>query len=466
MKNFLTDNFILTNETAKILYRNYAADLPIIDYHCHINPKEIYEDKEYDNITQMWLYGDHYKWRIMRACGVDEKYVTGDASDYEKFVKYAESLEKAIGNPLYHWSHMELKKYFGYEGVLNSRTADCVWNMVNAVIKEKKLSVRKIIDMSHVEVICTTDDPIDNLAYHQKIYDDSSVVQKVLPAWRPDKLINLEKPEFPAYINELSKAAGVEINSMQSLKAAAKKRMEYFAERGCKVSDHGLDYVPYENFTEEEVEAILQKALKGEEVSFKEVEQYKTAMMIFFAQEYRKAGWVMQLHYGCERNINTQMFNQLGPDTGYDCISDYAPSGKITAFLDKVNSLQGLPKTIIYSLNPTDNAVIDTIIGAYMDSDAGGKLQHGSAWWFNDHKQGMEEQLISLASRGVLGQFVGMLTDSRSFLSYTRHDYFRRILCSLIGEWVEKGEYPNDEESLGLIVRGICHDNAATYFNF
>lgn len=466
MKTIITNDFLLKSETAKRIYTDYAMKMPIIDYHCHINPKEIYEDKTYENITQMWLYGDHYKWRIMRASGVDEKYVTGDGSDYEKFIAFAKSLEMAIGNPIYHWSHMELKKYFGYEGILSSKTADDVWNLVNDVIRREKLSVRKIIDMSDVEVICTTDDPVDSLEYHEKVKEEGKCSFSLLPAWRPDKAVNIEKKEFAEYIARLADVAGIEISSTDTLKDALRKRMQYFAERGCTVSDHGLDFVPFCEYSEAETEEIFQKAMGGEQVDSEESEKFKTMMMIFFASEYKKMNWVMQLHYGCQRNINTEMFRKLGPDTGYDCISDYAPAGKITALLDAVSMNGGLPKTILYSLNPVDNAVIDSIIGGYMDGTECGKIQHGSAWWFNDHKTGMEEQLISLANRGVLGYFVGMLTDSRSFLSYTRHDYFRRILCNLIGTWIDDGEYPADHEVVEKIVKGICHDNAKRYFSF
>ncbi|MDD6814968.1 MAG: glucuronate isomerase [Firmicutes bacterium] len=465
MKAFLDDNFLLGSETAVRLYRSYAADLPVIDYHCHINPKEIYEDLKYDNITQVWLYGDHYKWRAMRSCGVDEEYITGNASDYEKFCKYAETLEWAVGNPLYHWSHMELKKYFGYEGVLKRSTADEVWKLCNDVLRNEPLTVRKIIEKSNVEVICTTDDPVDSLEWHQKIREEGKLKTKVLPAWRPDRLINLEKKEFPDYIAGLAECSGVEITGLDTLKEAIVKRMDYFSENGCTVSDHGLDYVPYAPCTPEEADAVFRKALGKQKTDLLESEKYKTFILLFLAEEYSRRGWVMQLHYGCQRNINSKRFEQLGPDTGYDCISSYAPSEKLTMFLDAVHTRCGLPKTILYSLNPNDNTIIDSIIGGFQEGCAG-KIQHGSAWWFNDNKTGMQQQMISLANLGVLGKFVGMLTDSRSFLSYTRHDYFRRILCDLIGGWVEAGEYPEDYEILSKIIKGISHDNAKEYFGF
>ncbi|MCI6019173.1 MAG: glucuronate isomerase [Clostridiales bacterium] len=465
MKKFIDEDFMLESVTAKVLYEKYAAGLPIIDYHCHINPKEIYEDLKYENITQVWLYGDHYKWRVMRASGIEERYITGDADDYEKFCKYAETLECCIGNPLYHWSHMELKKYFGYDGILSSETADKVWHLCNKVLREQPLSVRRIIEESNVEVICTTDDPTDSLIWHQKLKEDNYSV-KVLPAWRPDQLVNIEKTAFAEYIKKLGEASGVNITDWYSLKDAIRKRIDYFDEKGCCVSDHGVAYIPYRRCSESELDRTLRNALEGQKISACEIESYKTEVLMFMASEYKKRDWVMQFHYGCDRNNNSRQFKILGPDTGYDCISNYAPSGKIVRFLDDVNLESGLPKTILYSLNPSDNAVIDSIIGSFQNSDAAGKIQHGSAWWFNDNKAGMEQQLISLASMGVLGKFVGMLTDSRSFLSYTRHDYFRRILCSLIGRWVDQGEYPKDDQMFEKIIRGICHDNAETYFGF
>lgn len=465
MRQFMDQDFLLKTETAKRLFHDYAADMPIIDYHCHINPKEIYEDLQYENITQVWLYGDHYKWRAMRSCGIDEYYITGEASDYEKFCKFAETLEYAIGNPLYHWSHLELKKYFGYDGVLSRKTAEQVWNLTKAAFAEGGLSVRNIIRKSNVEVICTTDDPIDSLEWHEKI-GESDFDVKVLPAWRPDKAVNIEKETFADYIRQLEEAAETEIVDIASLKAALTKRMDYFQERGCSVSDHGLDFVPYVRCTEEQLADIFNSGRQGYPLTPAEIEGYKTEMMLFFAEEYQRRGWVMQLHYGCRRDNNQKMFEKLGPDTGFDCISNYTPADKLASFLDAANGGSGLPKTILYSLNPEDNAVIGTLIGCFQGSEVSGKIQHGSAWWFNDHKKGMEEQMTTLASLGLLGKFIGMLTDSRSFLSYTRHEYFRRILCNLIGTWVEDGEFPADEELLETIVKGVSHDNAARYFGF
>ena len=465
MKKFLDEDFMLQGKTAQLLYNKFAKDMPVIDYHCHIDPKDIYEDRCYENITQVWLYGDHYKWRAMRACGIDEKYITGEASDYEKFCKYAEALESAIGNPLYHWSHMELKKYFGFDGVLSRKTADEVLALSSRILRDERLSVRQIISASNVEVICTTDDPADSLIWHQKLKESQYSV-KVLPAWRPDKALNIEKADFTEYLHQLEDAAGCRIESVEALKQALLTRMDFFHRQGCSVSDHGLDYVPFMRCDDKELEQIFVKRLLNQPLMASEAEKYKTEMLIFLAEAYRQKDWVLQMHYGCARNNHTLQFNRLGPDTGYDSISNYTPSHKLVGLLDAINCEGGLGKTILYSLNPSDNAVIDSIIGSFQFKGESCNIQHGSAWWFNDHKTGMEAQMTSLANLGVLGKFIGMLTDSRSFLSYTRHDYFRRILCNLIGNWVDNGEFPYDEEILGKIIMGISHDNAKTYFNF
>lgn len=466
LKQFLDENFLLNTDTAKKLYHDYAAKMPIVDYHCHINPKEIAEDRKFENITQVWLGGDHYKWRLMRSNGVDEYYITGDAPDKEKFLKWAETLEKAIGNPLYHWSHLELQRYFGYTGVLNKKSAEEVWELCNSKLQQASMSVRNIIKASNVTHICTTDDPVDTLEWHKKIEEDPSFDVKVFPAWRPDKAMNMEKPDYLDYLEQLSQTSGIKIESFASLKAALKSRMEFFHSMKCRVSDHGLDFIMYELASEEEVEAIFKKRLNSEALTEKEILQFKTAFMVYVGREYADMGWVMQLHYGCKRNNNTPAFKALGPDTGYDCINNYAPTAQIADFLDALNKDGKLPKTIIYSLNPVDNAAIGTIIGCFQDSTAISKIQHGSAWWFNDHKQGMTDQLISLANLGFIAGFVGMLTDSRSFLSYPRHEYFRRILCELFGNWVENGEYPQDYDTLGEIVENISYNNAMKYFGF
>jgi len=466
LKPFLDENFLLNSETAVHLYHNYASRMPIVDYHCHINPREIAEDRRFDNITQVWLGGDHYKWRLMRSNGVDEYYITGNAPDKEKFMKWAETLSKAIGNPLYHWSHLELQRYFGYNGVLNANTAEEVWELCNRKLDEPSMSVRNLIKSSNVTLICTTDDPVDTLEWHKMIAKDPSFDVKVYPAWRPDKAMNLEKSEYLAYLKQLSSVSGVRIESFQTLKDALRNRLQFFQSMNCCVSDHALDYIMYEPASEETIEDIFRNRLNNIPLTEKEILQFKTAFLMFVGKEYYDLGWAMQLHYGCKRNNNTPAFKALGPDTGYDCINNFAPSAQIADFLDALNKEGKLPRTIIYSLNPTDNAAIDSIIGCFQDSSAVSKIQHGSAWWFNDHKHGMTEQLTSLANLGYLGGFIGMLTDSRSFLSYPRHEYFRRILCNLLGSWVEGGEYPQDYETLGKIVQDISYNNAMNYFEF
>ena len=462
----MDEDFLLSTQTAQKLYHEHAEKTPILDYHCHINPEEIAKDRQFENITQVWLGGDHYKWRQMRSNGVDEKYITGDAPDREKFQKWAETLEKAIGNPLYHWSHLELKRYFGYDGCLNGETAEEVWNLCNEKLKTPEMSVRNLIRQSGVTLLCTTDDPADSLEWHKVIAEDDSFEVQVLPAWRPDKAMNIEKLDYADYLKKLGTAAETEIHTFADLKAALKKRMAFFDSMGCRASDHALEYVMYAPASDEEVETIFAKRLGGEMLTKTEELKFKTAFMLFVGKEYARLGWAMQLHYGCKRDNNVFRYEQLGPDTGYDCIDNYAPSGQMADFLNALNASDELPKTIIYSLNPNDNAAIGTILGCFQDSGAIGKIQQGSAWWFNDHKTGMIEQMTSLANLGLLGNFVGMLTDSRSFLSYTRHEYFRRILCELIGGWVENGEYPEDYKALEKIVKGISYNNAVRYFGF
>lgn len=465
MKKFLDEDFLLDTETAKKLYHEFAEAMPILDYHCHINPQEIYEDRKFDNITQVWLGGDHYKWRQMRSNGVEERYITGDATDREKFQKWAETLEMAIGNPLYHWSHLELKRFFGYEGYLSGENAEEVWNLCNEKL-QGGLSARKMIEMSNVTLICTTDDPVDSLEWHKKIAEDESFSVQVLPAWRPDRAMNLEKPDYLDYLDKLSEVSGVKVNSFAALVEALSKRMDFFASCGCSVSDHGLEYVMYAPASEEEVEAVFAKRLSGKAVTKEEEKIFKTAFMIALGKEYHKKNWVMQLHYGVKRDNNGKIFGELGPDAGIDSINNFAPSSEMADYLNALAKTDELPKTILYSLNPVDNAAIGTIIGCFQDSSAIGKIQQGSAWWFNDHKTGMRDQMTSLASLGLLGNFIGMLTDSRSFLSYTRHEYFRRIMCALIGGWVENGEYPADYKVLERIVKGISYNNAVRYFGF
>lgn len=462
---FINDDFLLKTKTARRLYHGYAEDMPIIDYHCHINPQEIYEDRKFENITQVWLGGDHYKWRLMRSNGVSEDEITGDADDYTKFLRFAEMLPKAIGNPMYHWCHLELKRFFGYDGVLNGDTAREVYDLCNKKLRQDGMTVRAIIEKSNVKMIGTTDDPADDLKWHKLLAEDKSFKTAVCPTFRPDKAVNIDKAGFADYIKKLSEAAEIDIKTVSDVKAALEKRLDYFCSLGCRATDHGLDYVVYEPASAESVNEIFKRALRGEKVSQSEADRYKTELMLFLGEKIAEKGIVMQLHYGAQRNTNTVMFNKLGADTGFDCISVKNCGEALTGFLNALNVKGKLPKTIIYSLNPNDNELIDTVLGCFQGTEAQGKIQHGSAWWFSDTKSGMEAQLKSLANLSLLGNFVGMLTDSRSFLSYTRHEYFRRILCNILGEWVENGEYPDDEDTLGKIVKNISFRNAEKYFN-
>ena len=461
---FLKDDFLLTTDTARKLYFGAAEDMPIIDYHCHVSPREIYEDKRFSNITELWLSGDHYKWRLMRANGVEERYITGDADPYEKFFKFAQLMPKAIGNPMYHWCHLELKKYFGYEGILSADTAKEVWDLCEKKLKDESMSVRGIIKQSNVAFIGTTDDPIDGLEYHKLIAEDDGFKTVVAPSFRPDKALNIDKAGWREYIAKLSEVSGVKITDLDSLKRALSKRIDHFAAHGCRASDHGLDFMVYAEKSEDEINDVIRRGLAGEKISPFEAGPLKTELLVHCAKEYVRVGFAMQLHYNCLRNPNSAMFAKIGPDTGFDCIGPDNGSRRLAMLLDRLYREDKLPRTIIYSLDASDNAFIDTIIGAFQGTEVAGKLQHGSAWWFNDHKQGMRDQLISLANLSLLGNFIGMLTDSRSFLSYTRHEYFRRILCGLIGEWVENGEYPDDMAALTTIVRDICYNNAKKYF--
>ncbi len=462
---FLGEDFLLTTPTAKALYHDYAKKMPIVDYHCHVSPKEIFEDLHFENITQVWLGGDHYKWRIMRSNGVDEYYITGGAPAREKFQKFAEALPKAIGNPMYHWCHLELKNYFGYTGVLNGDTAEEVWQLANAKLQQPDMGVRGLIEKSNVAFVGTTDDPIDSLEWHGKIAADPTIKTVVGPSFRPDKALNIDKAGWREYIAQLSAVSGVEIKGIHSLKAALSARIDHFDAFGCRASDHGLDHMVYAEATDEELDNIIMKGIEGLRVTAHEAAALKTALLIFCAGEYVRCGWVMQIHYNCLRNPNSTMFNKIGPDTGFDCIGPENGSAALARLLDVLYAAGKLPKTVLYSLDAGDNAFLDTLIGSFQGTEAAGKLQHGSAWWFNDNKQGMLDQLTSLANLSLLGNFIGMLTDSRSFLSYTRHEYFRRILCQLIGTWVENGEYPADMATLGSIVEGISCTNAMKYFN-
>ncbi len=466
MQKFLTDDFLLSNNTAKVLYNEYAKKKPIIDYHCHIDPKEIYEDRRFENISQVWLGGDHYKWRIMRSNGVDEYYITGDAPDREKFQEFAEALPRAIGNPMYHWCHLELKNYFGYEGVLNGNTAQEVWDIAcDKLINDKNMSARGLILKSNVMMVGTTDDPCSNLNWHKALNEDESFTVSVCPSFRPDPALNIHKPGFVEYINKLSETVGYKISTLDDVKKALSDRIEYFNLYGCRASDHGLDYVVYREASDGEINAIFKNALNGKPINKEQSEVYQTSLLLHCAKEYAKYNWVMQLHFSCMRNPNSKMLRTLGPDTGFDCIAVTDSCAATYKLMDALERENALPKTILYSLNPADDEWLDTLLGAFQSSEIPGKIQHGSAWWFNDNKTGMQNQLTSLANLGILGNFIGMLTDSRSFLSYARHEYFRRILCNLIGTWIENGEYPADIEFAGSLVEDICTNNAKRYFN-
>ena len=464
MKPFMNEDFLLQNPTAQHLYHRVAAKQPIVDYHCHLNPQEVYEDVRFENITRLWLGGDHYKWRVLRSNGVDEYYITGDAPDREKFQKFAETLPRCIGNPMYHWCHLELKNYFGYEGILNGSTAEEVWNLCNAQLAKPEFSARNLILRSNVAMVGTTDDPCSDLKWH-KLLAASDFKVKVCPSFRPDPALNAHKAGFAAYIRQLGEAAGMEITSAANVAKALTQRIDYFNDCGCRASDHGLDYVMHRIGTMEEIEAVFQKAMAGEVPTVEETEIYQTYLLLHCGREYARHGWVMQLHFSCFRNPNSRMFGKLGADCGFDCIAVTDSSAALHRLMDAWDSTNQLPKTIVYSLNPADDQWLDTLLGAYQGTEVPGKIQHGSAWWFNDNRTGMVNQMTSLANLGILGNFIGMLTDSRSFLSYARHEYFRRILCNLLGTWVENGEYPADMETLEGLVADICCRNAIRYFN-
>jgi len=460
----MNEDFLLRTPVARTLYHDVARHLPIVDYHCHLDPQAIYEDARFENITQLWLGGDHYKWRILRSNGVEEKYITGDASDWEKFRKFAETLPRCIGNPMYHWCHLELKNYFGYQGVLNADTAQEVWELCNEQLKKPEFSARSLIRRSHVAMIGTTDDPCSDLKWH-KLLAQTDFETKVYPSFRPDPALNCHKAGFAAYMEKLSAASGIAIRSAADAARALTQRIDYFNSCGCRAADHGLDYVMYREASAEEIEAVFQKAMAGNIPTVVETEMYQTYLLLHCGREYARCGWAMQLHFSCFRNPNTRMFALLGPDSGFDCMAVTDSAAALHRIMDALDRTHQLPKTIVYSLNPADDQWLDTLLGAYQGAEIPGKIQHGSAWWFNDNRTGMVNQMTSLANLGILGNFIGMLTDSRSFLSYARHEYFRRILCNLVGEWVENGEYPADMETLRALIGDICCYNAVRYFN-
>ena len=474
MKNFMDKDFLLETETAKHLFHDYAEKMPLADYHCHLNPKEIYEDRRFDNLVQVWLgglengvlAGDHYKWRMMRSHGIEEDYITGNKPAYERFLKLAEALEMAIGNPMYHWCHLELQFFFGVTEPLTTESAPRIWEHCNKLLQEDpELTARGMIRKANVAFIGTTDDPIDTLEWHEKIANDPSITCKVCPSFRPDKAVNLHKPGFADYITKLGEVVGKELTCTKDVCEALAQRIRFFYEHGCRASDHGLDYVPFRIVSDAEADAVFSKAMNGEAVTAAEAEGYQTKVLLSCAKLYRELGIVMQIHYSCLRNTNARMFKTLGADAGFDTIAQNSCGNNIAAFLSAMDENGDCPKVILYSLNPVDNELLGSLIGSFQGTEVPGKIQHGSAWWFNDNKTGMEEQMISLANLGILGNFIGMLTDSRSFLSYTRHDYFRRILCNLIGNWVENGEYPNNDAALKRIVEGISFLNAKRYFD-
>ena len=466
MKKFMDENFLLQTKTAQDLYHNHAEKMPIFDYHCHINPKEIADDNCYENMAQIWLYGDHYKWRAMRTNGIKEEYCTGNASDWEKFEKWAETVPNTLRNPLYHWTHLELKKFFGIDKVLNPSTAKEIWDECNAKLKTREYSVRNIIRMANVDTICTTDDPIDTLEHHQKIKSDGFEVA-VLPAWRPDKAMAVEDTEaFIAYVGKLETASSTEINSFKDLLKALDKRHQFFHDNGCRLSDHGLETIIAEDYSEIEIENIFSKIKGSKDLTSVEVLKFKSCMLYEFGIMDHSRGWTQQFHLGALRNNSTRLYNNLGADVGLDSIGDFEIAKPLSKFLDRLDMKNQLAQTVLYNLNSRDNELIGTMIGNFQDGSVPGKMQFGSGWWFLDQKDGMEKQMNALSNLGLLSRFVGMLTDSRSFLSYTRHEYFRRTLCNLLGNDVENGEIPNDMELLGNMVENICFNNAKEYFNF
>ncbi|MCR6104885.1 glucuronate isomerase [Salipaludibacillus agaradhaerens] len=459
----ITEDFLLTNPVSVELYHHYAKAMPIIDFHNHLSAADIYYDRQYDSISELWLEGDHYKWRAMRANGIDERVITGDTSSKEKFDAWAQTVPNTLGNPLYHWTHLELKRFFAYDGLLSEKTGDEVFALTNKALKHEGLTARKMLEMQQVEFVGTTDDPVDSLKYHRKLKEEGySVV--VAPSFRPDKGLLIEADSFTDWLKALEEAAHIVIKDYSALLLALEKRMDVFEEAGCRASDHGINEMYYEETTTEEVTAIFNKRLNGEELSPSEVRKYKTHTLTQLAKSYYKKKWVMQLHIGPLRNNYSAMYDKVGADAGFDSIGDAPVANPLNQMLDTFASKGFLPKTILYTLNPRDNILLATTAGNFQDSDVPGKVQFGTAWWFNDHYDGMVDQMKTLASVGLLKHFVGMLTDSRSMLSFTRHEYFRRILCQLLGQWVEEGKIPYDMELLGDYVESICYGNAKRYF--
>jgi glucuronate isomerase len=466
MKQFLDENFLLKTKTAQRLYHEYAKDMPVIDYHCHLSPQQIADDVQFETLSQVWLYGDHYKWRAMRANGVHEDYVTGNKSDWEKFQKWAETVPYTLRNPLYHWTHLELQRYFDIDTILNGDTAKKVYDECTAKLQTPAYSVRNLLRKMNVKLVCTTDDPVDSLEYHQKIKDDGFEIP-ILPAFRPDNAMTVNSAEkFNGYIKKLEAATNIVVSSFDDFLFALQNRHDFFASMGCNVSDHGLEEIYAEDFTGSEIDAIFNKIHGGKELNDAEQRKFKSAMLIHFAEWDWEKGWVQQFHLGALRNNNSRMMQTLGPDTGWDSIGDFSQGRALAKFLDKLDSNNKLAKTIVYNLNPADNELMATMIGNFNDGSSAGKVQWGSAWWFLDQKDGMTKQINTLSNMGLLSRFIGMLTDSRSFLSFPRHEYFRRILCDLFGDEIENGELPNDVAWVGKIIQDICFNNAKNYFNW
>ena len=467
MKNFMDENFLLQTETAQKLYHEHAAKMPIIDYHCHLNPQMVADDYQFKTLTEIWLGGDHYKWRALRANGVAEKYITGDASDWEKFEKWAETVPYTFRNPLYHWTHLELRTAFGIDKILNPKTAREIYEECNEKLQQPQFSARGLMRHYNVEAVCTTDDPVDSLEHHIKTRESGFEI-KMLPTWRPDKAMMVEVPaDFRAYMEKLSEVSGVKISSFDDMVDALQKRHDFFEAQGCKLSDHGMDEFYAEDYTDAEIRSIFNKVYGGTSLTKEEILKFKSAMLVVFGEMDYETGWTQQFHYGPLRNNNTKMLKLVGPDTGFDSMGDFSTAQSLSKFLDRLNSRDKLTKTIIYNINPNANEMIATMIGNFQDGSIPGKIQFGSGWWFLDQKDGMERQMNSLSLLGLLSRFVGMLTDSRSFLSYPRHEYFRRTLCNLIGADVEAGLLPASEiEFLGKMVEDISYNNAKNFFNF
>lgn len=466
MKNFLCDDFLLSNETARRLYHEHAADQPIFDYHCHLNPAEVAQDRQFENLSQIWLAGDHYKWRGMRSAGIEERLITGDASEKEKFQAWAKTVPMTLGNPLFHWTHLELRRPFGITNkLLGPDTAENIWHECNEMLQTPEFSARGIMKQMNVVMAGTTDDPIDSLEHHKAIAADDSFDVEVLPSWRPDKAFKIELEGFADYMTQLGQASDIEIRSFDALIHALDIRLKHFDAHGCRAADHGIEVVRYARIpSEQELDCLITRRQNGEILTDEECSQFSTAVQVWLGKRYSQLGWVMQMHIGAQRNNSTRMFKLLGADAGFDSISDRTFAFELAHLLDEMDQTDELPKTILYCLNPRDNEMMATMIGNFQGGGIAGKVQFGSGWWFNDQKDGMTRQMEQLSQLGLLSQFVGMLTDSRSFLSYTRHEYFRRILCDMVGRWAENGEVPNDLSLLGSMVEDISFNNAKRYF--